>query len=520
MARHDSAGRNAGLENQPSLLLNKQENELLFDVIGPRCTTLASAVVQVLFSDQGRPPRWNLYCCGVATFIKDNGKKSFFIRIFDIMERAILWEQELYHEIRYSQTLPYFHTFETDDRQAGLNFASEDEAYHFYAMVDDKVTLLQKRRADNLRKHAGVNHNHNKQSNHSTKVEHSRHTSVQQSNHPVSTVQSVQVAFPYGPEKSRNIVSVNFDEGKKKPKPKRITKQDIGMPTNFQHKQHVGWDPEKGFDYDDSDPSLQELFSKAGINMKNTDPAERAFIYGFIEKEFGGVNAVKKAAVIHPVTNGGGVPPPPPRSHHHHAKVPAAPQAPPPQRPQLPPQRTPSIDNSRRAGPPPPPPPPGPPPVMKGSAPQPRGPAPSRSTAGPPPPPPPPPPLWGAPNTPPAPPPMPSNLQLSSPSSPDNGGDVRNALMDEIKKGRGLKTVDRAAHQPAVSGRDKLLNDIASGVALKHVDPDKISLGKPDNNGQLEGMAAALARALAQRRPAVETNDDSDDDETDDEEWD
>lgn len=32
------AARNSGFDNQPSLLLDKQENDILFDVIGPRCT--------------------------------------------------------------------------------------------------------------------------------------------------------------------------------------------------------------------------------------------------------------------------------------------------------------------------------------------------------------------------------------------------------------------------------------------------------------------------------------------------
>ncbi len=36
---------------------------------------------------------------------------------------------------------------------------------------------------------------------------------------------------------------------KKKDKKKiRLTKEDIGTPTDFRHVSHVGWDPEKGFD--------------------------------------------------------------------------------------------------------------------------------------------------------------------------------------------------------------------------------------------------------------------------------
>ena len=47
--------------------------------------------------------------------------------------------------MNYCQTLPYFHTFETDSRQAALNFANEDEASFFYAMVHEKVELLHRK---------------------------------------------------------------------------------------------------------------------------------------------------------------------------------------------------------------------------------------------------------------------------------------------------------------------------------------------------------------------------------------
>src|SRR5689334_2334105 len=61
-------------------------------------------------------------------------------------DQVVLWEHELYHEIDYQQPLPFFHTFETDDRQAGLNFASENEAHHFFVMVQEKISLLHRRR--------------------------------------------------------------------------------------------------------------------------------------------------------------------------------------------------------------------------------------------------------------------------------------------------------------------------------------------------------------------------------------
>ena len=43
------------------------------------------------------------------------------------------------------------------------------------------------------------------------------------------------------------IVSVENRKNKNQKK-KRLTKDDIGTPTNFEHISHVGWDPQKGFE--------------------------------------------------------------------------------------------------------------------------------------------------------------------------------------------------------------------------------------------------------------------------------
>ena len=55
-------------------------------------------------------------------------------------------------------------------------------------------------------------------------------------------------------------------EGKKKKKGK-LRKEDISLPTNFQHISHVGWDPNKGFDLENVDPKLKQFFSKAGKSI-------------------------------------------------------------------------------------------------------------------------------------------------------------------------------------------------------------------------------------------------------------
>ena len=70
---------------------------------------------------------------------------------------------------------------------------------------------------------------------------------------------------------SSHVISCLFtfyrpQEGKKKKKGK-LRKEDISLPTNFQHISHVGWDPNKGFDLENVDPKLKQFFSKAGKSI-------------------------------------------------------------------------------------------------------------------------------------------------------------------------------------------------------------------------------------------------------------
>uniref|UniRef100_UPI0034E057CC Neural Wiskott-Aldrich syndrome protein n=1 Tax=Rattus norvegicus TaxID=10116 RepID=UPI0034E057CC len=76
-------------------------------------------------------------------------------------------------------------------------------------------------------------------------------------------------------------------------KKKRLTKADIGTPSNFQHIGHVGWDPNTGFDLNNLDPELKNLFDMCGISEAQLKDRETSkVIYDFIEKT-GGVEAVK-----------------------------------------------------------------------------------------------------------------------------------------------------------------------------------------------------------------------------------
>lgn len=117
----------------------------------PATDNLLRSVFRFWTSDvQSFHIRFPLYICGVLQEMEQYSMRNGSPHLFPNDHLQLCCITYTYDfQINYNQALPFFHTFETDDRQAGLNFANEDEAYHFFAMVHEKVRLLQKRREGN-----------------------------------------------------------------------------------------------------------------------------------------------------------------------------------------------------------------------------------------------------------------------------------------------------------------------------------------------------------------------------------
>ena len=70
----------------------------------------------------------------------------------------------------------------------------------------------------------------------------------------------------------------------KKREVKRIKKEDIGLPSNFKHVTHVGWNAKSGFDLSGEDEALKPFLQKAGVSENQLKDREtRNFIYDFIQ---------------------------------------------------------------------------------------------------------------------------------------------------------------------------------------------------------------------------------------------
>nr|KAG5699502.1 hypothetical protein BaRGS_020061 [Batillaria attramentaria] len=208
-----------------------------------------------------------------------------------------IWEQELYNQFRYKTPRDYFHTFEAHDNVVGLNFASEDEANKFKNAVEGKLQERQLRRREKKRQptqHASMN-----------KTPNSRPPNIPQPSHNnMMSPPTVTTNLELGAKNGSTEVLSKKDK-KKGDKKGKLTKADIGAPTEFRHVSHVGWDPNKGFDMNNLDSDMQQLFQSVGISGDSQVDKETVdFIYDFVEKH-GGIEAVRQEMKQRP-------PPPPP----------------------------------------------------------------------------------------------------------------------------------------------------------------------------------------------------------------
>uniref|UniRef100_A0A803KGS4 Actin nucleation-promoting factor WASL n=1 Tax=Xenopus tropicalis TaxID=8364 RepID=A0A803KGS4_XENTR len=490
--------------NSGSILLTAQENESLFSYLGKKCVTMTSAVVQVFLSD--RNSMWVKKCCGVVCLVKDNPQRSYFIRVYDIKEGRQLHEQELYYNFVYNSPRPYFHTFPGDTCQIGLNFASEEEAKRFRKATTDLISR-RPRKPDKKR---------------------------EPPNGPSLPMATVDIKNPEITNRYNaqvNNIPYKNDKKKGKTKKKKLTKADIGTPSNFQHIGHVGWDPNTGFDVNNLDPELKKLFDLCGISEAQLKDKETSkVIYDFIEKT-GGVEAVKNelrrqgpprwsAPPPPPPSRGGPPPPPPPHSS-------GPPPPPPPARgrgaPPPPPSRAPTT-----APPPPPPIRPGqsgpPPPPNRMYPPPPPGHTSSAPSSPPPPPPPPPSSGFGAAAPPPPPPPPPPGPPPDFSTENDNhsavSGANKSALLDQIRGGATLRKVDNRESRPtSTSGRDALLDQIRQGIQLKSVPDESDTVASTPAPAPTTGIVGALMEVMKKRSKAIHSSD-SDEDEDEEEDFD
>uniref|UniRef100_A0A8D2JHY8 Actin nucleation-promoting factor WAS n=1 Tax=Varanus komodoensis TaxID=61221 RepID=A0A8D2JHY8_VARKO len=491
MSRRSKPAVRGQQQNTPSSLLEDNENQQVFELLGRKCTAMVTTVAQLFLALPQGSRSWSKQGCGVLCFVKDNPKRSYFIRFYNLKNSKMIWEQELYTQLVYTSATSYFHTFPGDECNVGLNFTDQKEACDFQQMVEEKI---QKRnqRMDNRQLPPPPPPVNGGTFGSLAHFVFPKGPSVQSASPssalalPTVDIQNPDITF----SRYRGLpvpTAVDKKKGKKK-----ISKADIGAPSGFKHIQHIGWDPNSGFDVNNLDPDLKTFFSQAGISEAQLTDAETSkIIYDFIEGQ-GGLEAVKEELR----RQGPSHPPPPPPSRSG----------------PLPP-----LPGHSRGGPPPPvpgPPHAGAPPISSRGA-VPSSPQPAWGNSSPqwgPPPPasrpgtnrPPPPPGGSAPPPPPPPPPPPFMGSAPCPPPP-------------LPSGR-LGTQGTPPAAPS-SGRGALLDQIRQGIQLNKT-PDVLESPPPAQNP--EGLVGALMHVMQKRSKVIHSSDEDEDngDEDEDDEWD
>ncbi|SPP80773.1 neural Wiskott-Aldrich syndrome protein isoform X1 [Drosophila guanche] len=528
--------------NASSTMLNPEENEAVFKMLGRKCQTLNTAVVQIYKTEGNAHSHWKKKHTGVVCFVKDSAIRSYFLRAYCLIKSELIWEHEIYDGMQIVRSRPFLLTFEGSDGHVGLNFVSEEECEAFFRIVDATIETRNRKRQEKR------NRQKSQQAPNApvppVPLEPMRPPPMQSSGGggggmtatdgggPVQLRNNKINSVTLTPAPTKNFLSSNFGLGSQgKDKKRKVTKADISQPTNFVHISHVGWDADKGFDLtgNEDDEMLNEIFVKAGVSeMELKDRDTRAFIYDFIQSNnvLGTVKPESEKSPTEPTPVSGTHMPPPVPSRHNHSQNGNQRTAPPPPPARQPPPPVPTtVPGATRA----PPPPSRPPPI--GSAPP---PPPVTAPAVAPPPPPPPPPAAAPP---PPPPPMPAGeipiitttqaptqAVKRAPAAAAAPPDSHNALMDAIRKGTQLKKVDTAALSTGSGdSRSDLMTEIRMGIELKPATERELGSQRVSTDGGPGGtdaLADALRRALAARGTAMHSDDDESESTDNDGEWD
>lgn len=445
-------------ENKRCNIINQEENEQLFGLLGVRCQSLATTVVQLYITEPPLHMQWVKKDTGILCFVKDNFRKNYFFRLYCLRRNNMVWQQEIYNNLEYVACQDFFHSFEGEGYMVAFNFANTTEAKELKMIIDRKLQAKKRR-------------------------EEKRHSRMNINSQPEN-------ANPRLPSSNDLMMyRKHSDPNERKAKRKRnITKADISNPSEFRHVSHVGFDPDRGFDINGDDPQLNTFFQKAGVSEKQLqDRNTREFIYNFIN-DHGGREAVqenvqetRKPAPAPPSPVAG--PPVPPRSTHNRAAPPPPPSLSQAQKQVLAP-KTSSLNSA---------------PPVPGVA--------------PPPPPPPPPP---------APVPAPQTEVLPQTPAQDMRSALMQSLRGGFTLKHVEVDTEKRATLTDSSGRTDLMSEIRKGFQLKPAVEREVKPVSPLNDQPGRGdLACALARALAERNRVIHSEDDSTSDtDSNDEEWD
>lgn len=106
--------------------LSTEENNAFFRILGNSCQSLCTTIAQVYESDNSGH-YWKKLNTGLLCFIKDNGKRSYYMRMYCLMLHRMIWEQEVYNELIIDRVCPFYLEFE--GQVSELAFLHRSDSY-------------------------------------------------------------------------------------------------------------------------------------------------------------------------------------------------------------------------------------------------------------------------------------------------------------------------------------------------------------------------------------------------------
>lgn len=83
-----------------------------FQMINHLFQTMSTAVIQLFTTEAPAHSVWIKRLSGIACFVKDSSKRSYFIRVYCMLKHSMIWEEEMYETISMNKPREFMITFE------------------------------------------------------------------------------------------------------------------------------------------------------------------------------------------------------------------------------------------------------------------------------------------------------------------------------------------------------------------------------------------------------------------------
>nr|XP_022918687.1 neural Wiskott-Aldrich syndrome protein-like [Onthophagus taurus] len=130
------------LKNVESLLLSRDENLKIFELLGYGCESKSTAIVQLFQTEHPKHDEWIKHHTGIVCLIKDYNLKTYFFRLYCFDSCTLIWEYKIPPAFSYVLSAKFLHTFIGEGCAYGLSFTDEIEASSFFQSVQEIVKKI------------------------------------------------------------------------------------------------------------------------------------------------------------------------------------------------------------------------------------------------------------------------------------------------------------------------------------------------------------------------------------------